>query len=375
MSYYKNNNSKKFGAIAVCFVLIGIILCGMMTSWFQDWNPYCWFGHDYDDEGICAKCGYVKLAEDEQQPDEEVIEENNQQLAFATNERGSLRLSAPRRVANTSNIASTDTGSKVITATVDGDATDKSVTWSIAWKDASSTWASGKNISDYITLTPNDAENSVQVDCLHAFGEQAIITCKANGAYNELTATATVDFIKRLVGVNVDCDAVNLADTNTVSSAKTTLTASAVYGVGTIENKDTISVSIDKVDFALSSAIQTGIAGDIESLGSTFYLYKTSVSKTISSGEATVETVVGFNEFLTLTSSVGEVHVKAARGRIYKNVNTAGWHMVTTAHVSVRVNGVATQKDVTLNVPISNTYLTDYTIPDSLTLDIDKIEF
>lgn len=375
MSYYKNDSNKKIIAIVICFVLIGIILCGIMTSWFTDGNPYCWFGHDYDEEGICAKCGYVKPAEDEQQPDEDVIEENNQQLAFATSEHGTLRLSAPRRAASTSNVPSVDTGSKVITATVDGDATDKSVTWSIAWKNASSTWASGKNISDYITLTANNAENSVQVDCLKAFGEQAIITCKANGAYNELTATATVDFVKRFVGVKVDCAKVNLADTNTVSSAKTTLTASAVYGVGTIENKDSISVSIDKVDFALSSAIQTGIAGDIENLGSTFYSYKTSVSKTISPSGATVETVVGFNEFLTLTSSVGEVHAKAARGRIYKNVNTDGWHMVTTAHVSVRVNGVVTQKEVTLNVPISNTYLTDYTMPDSLTLDIDKIEF
>lgn len=304
------------------------------------------------------------------------VENINEQLAFATNELGSLRLSAPRRVANTGNISSSNTGSKVITATVSGDATDKSVTWSIAWKNASSAWASGKSIAEYITLTPNDEDNSVQVDCLQAFAEQAIITCKANGA-EDLTATATVDFVKRIVGVKVDCDKINLADSSSTSAAKTTFTASVTYGIGTVENKDSVTVAIDNIDFELSSAVQTGIAGDVANLKamSASYVYTAKTNKTPSQQSSTANVVVGFNDFLTLTGSQGEIYVKAARGRIYKNVATEGWYITSTAHVTVRVNGVANTYDVALNVPISNTYLSDYTIPDSLILDIDKIEF
>lgn len=304
------------------------------------------------------------------------VENINEQLAFATNEHGSLRLSVPRRVANTGNISSSDTGSKVITATVSGDATDKSVTWSIAWKNASSTWASGKSIAEYITLTPNDEDDSVQVDCLQAFAEQAIITCKANGA-EDLTATATVDFVKRIVGVKVDCDKINLADSSSTSAAMSTFTASVTYGIGTVENKDSVTITIDKIDFELSSAVQTGIANDIVNLKSmgAAYVYIAKASKTPTVQGDSVSVVVGFNNFLTLTGSQGKIYVKAARGRIYKNVATEGWYITSTAYVTVRVNDKAQQHEVTLNVPMTNTYLSDYTIPDSLTLDIDKIEF
>lgn len=355
------------------FLAVITLLAMVAGTVFAVGQAKCWWGHDYDKDGICTKCGYVKPA------DEEEIEKNNEQLAFAMNDQGMLKLSKIRRVANTNDIASSETGSQVITATVSGDATDKSVSWSIAWKNASSAWASGKNIAEYITLTPNDEDNSVQVDCLRAFGEQAIITCKANGA-EDLTATATVDFVKRIVGVKVDCDKINLADSSSTSAAKSTFTASVTYGIGTIENKDSVTVTIDKIDFELSSAVQTGIAGDVANLkamsaSSASYVYHVTTSKTPTVQGDSVSVVVGFNDFLALTGSQGEIYVKAARGRVYKNVSTDGWYIKSTAHVTVRVNGVTNTCDVALNVPISNTYLSDYTIPDSLTLDIDKIEF
>lgn len=135
----------------------------------------------------------------------------------------------------------------------------------------------------------------------------------------------------------------------------------------------------DRFSYAqqLQSINELPIAGDVANLKamSASYVYTAKTNKTPSQQSSTANVVVGFNDFLTLTGSQGEIYVKAARGRIYKNVATEGWYITSTAHVTVRVNGVANTYDVALNVPISNTYLSDYTIPDSLILDIDKIEF
>ena len=47
-----------------------------MTSWFKDFNPYCWFGHTYDEEThVCTKCGAEEpeKTEDETESVESVI--------------------------------------------------------------------------------------------------------------------------------------------------------------------------------------------------------------------------------------------------------------------------------------------------------------
>ena len=73
-----------------------------------------------------------------------------------------------------------------VTATVNGDgltAAQKNVTWSVpAFKNPSSSWASGKNVRDYVTTSTNG--NQITVSCLKAFGEQIIIKCTSvyNGA-------------------------------------------------------------------------------------------------------------------------------------------------------------------------------------------------
>ena len=69
-----------------------------------------------------------------------------------------------------------------VTATVNGDGlTDaqKNVTWSApAFKNPSSSWASGKNVSNYVTTSTNG--NQITVSCLQAFGEQIVIKCTSS---------------------------------------------------------------------------------------------------------------------------------------------------------------------------------------------------
>ena len=92
-----------------------------------------------------------------------------------------------------------------LTVVLNADCPDdmKAIDWSIAWKDPSSEWATGKVVTDYVTVTPtSDGALTAKVkkvagQGLYAggFGEQIIITA-ASRVRPELKATATVDCLK-----------------------------------------------------------------------------------------------------------------------------------------------------------------------------------
>lgn len=88
---------------------------------------------------------------------------------------------------------------QLLTATITpANATNKAVTWSVAWKNSSSTWASGKNVTDYVTVTPTSTgANTATVGCLQAFGEQVIVTVTSQDNAS-VKATCTVDYAKRI---------------------------------------------------------------------------------------------------------------------------------------------------------------------------------
>ncbi len=85
-----------------------------------------------------------------------------------------------------------------ITATVNEDAADKSVIGSVHWKDDSSTWATGKNINDYVTLNQT-VQYGLDFTFIvkQAFSEPVMIkvaSCMDSGIYG----TAQVDHLKEL---------------------------------------------------------------------------------------------------------------------------------------------------------------------------------
>lgn len=91
-----------------------------------------------------------------------------------------------------------------LTATVTpSDATDKSVTYSVAWKNANSTWAKGKTVTDYVTVKqPTTGALTATVTCLKAFGEQIIITCCVTSNV-DLKATCTVGYLRKPLGADL----------------------------------------------------------------------------------------------------------------------------------------------------------------------------
>lgn len=96
------------------------------------------------------------------------------------------------------------TSSRVLTATISpSDARTEGFTWSVAFKNESSTWAMGKTVTDYVTVTKDSSTDlKATVTCKKAFGEQIIvrITCEYNAA---ATATATLDYKARVASGNV----------------------------------------------------------------------------------------------------------------------------------------------------------------------------
>ena len=83
------------------------------------------------------------------------------------------------------------------------DASNKNLTWELSFKNASSSWANGKNVTDYVTVTSSGATNNVAIlSCNEAFGEQILLKA-TSVADNTKSATVTIDYVKRLLSVDM----------------------------------------------------------------------------------------------------------------------------------------------------------------------------
>ena len=83
-------------------------------------------------------------------------------------------------------------------------ATNKNVSWSVAFVNPQSAWATGKNVNDYVTVTPQSAgSNIATVECLKPFGEQIKLKVVSESNSNA-QAECTIDFAKRINQVLFD---------------------------------------------------------------------------------------------------------------------------------------------------------------------------
>ena len=89
-----------------------------------------------------------------------------------------------------------------LTATITPEnATNKAVDWTIAFVNAESEWATGKTVTDYVTVTPTaDGALTANVECLQAFGEQVRVTVTSRDN-TAVKANATVDYTEKLSSV------------------------------------------------------------------------------------------------------------------------------------------------------------------------------
>ena len=150
-----------------------------------------------------------------------------------------------------------------LTATVlPENATNKAVTWSMAWDNAQSEWASGKDISDYILLSGTDGL-TVTVTCLEPFGEPLTITCTSQDN-TEAKATCSVNFREAVSSYSLkftDEQEYDITTSPTLPiSGEYTSEATYEKTAGTIESEFATSVQISFTDsFKLAMEESWGI--------------------------------------------------------------------------------------------------------------------
>lgn len=176
---HKKSDTVKWILTLIAFILVGVLLLGIILGWFEKKEP------TKEAQPSAEQTGGMRV---------EVNEENGIKMMSAVipfSEFDDYGISPQAETAYT------------LTATVspNNEATNTAVKWSIAWKNASSTWATEKAVTNYVTLEWNDADyvtsKTVTVSCLKAFAEP--IEVKAVTAENPAySATVSVDYALRL---------------------------------------------------------------------------------------------------------------------------------------------------------------------------------
>lgn len=101
-------------------------------------------------------------------------------------------------------VSETAESAYTITATVlPEDASNKNLTWEFSFKNASSSWAKGKRVTDYVTVSSSGDTNNVAVlSCKKAFGEQILLKA-ISAADNTKSATVTVDYRQKITNATL----------------------------------------------------------------------------------------------------------------------------------------------------------------------------
>ncbi len=188
---------------------------------------------------------------------------------FVVREQESVGITLLSGVATTAADGST---TKTLTATVNpADSLKTGYSWTVAFVNPNSTWAKGKDVTQYVTVTENSSnELQATVTFKKRFNEQikVTITCDAKPA---VTASATVDCYKVLTNVTIKL--VNSKNTITLSELgegqdarvdgdflpyEYNVTITPVLGDGTLEPVDTSSKIVLHKDAGTDEAVSGG---------------------------------------------------------------------------------------------------------------------
>ena len=218
-------------SLVLAGVLVAVICCLGFVSrndegkWFKNGNLSTWHWSDKspaDNDGN---------GEDKDPSDDKLVNSGENKGIFLRASRISSEQYEDYGIDEQANTAYN------ITATVNEDAGDKSVVGSVSWKDNASSWATGKNIADYVTLNQTvqyGLEFTLTVK--QPFGEPVMIkvaSCADGGIYG----TAQVDHLKELElftatlnpSYGSDLGRVNVGD------KMNTVEITPKFGVGTIQ--------------------------------------------------------------------------------------------------------------------------------------------
>lgn len=138
-----------------------------------------------------------------------------------------------------------------ITATYEGESTTDKLDLSVAWKNPSSTWATGKNVTDYLQLQHEDGAFEAIATAKQAYGETIVLTGKIRN--REITKSINLDYLAKPKSIN-DNDGVNL---NSLSDTFQLKMTDKDYDVGSVKpSKITGTVTLQ-----LDSSIYNELTG------------------------------------------------------------------------------------------------------------------
>ena len=88
-----------------------------------------------------------------------------------------------------------------LTATVNAGATKKAVNWTAEFQDPTSEWATGKTVTDYVTVSPT-GDLTATVSCMAAFGETILVSAVSRDDPVQ-KSTCTCEYQKKTVGAHI----------------------------------------------------------------------------------------------------------------------------------------------------------------------------
>lgn len=241
-----SNNQQKYkkskvlngilGGILALVIAGGVAAVGVFSNGFKDWNKF-----KKDDT---KQEQPMPPSEDSGGSDITAEASNGIRLM-------SMKL-APMQYA-AYGVAANAESAYTVTATVyPEDAANKLLDWTVSFKNASSTWASGKKVTDYVTVTlSSDGALTAVVQNIAAFGEQVVVkvTSRDNtSAY----ATLNVEYLQRTTGYTLSLDGKTYATTGTkANAAKPTFAASQSAAAKVTVNKSSVytRANTDKAEY------------------------------------------------------------------------------------------------------------------------------
>lgn len=140
---------------------------------------------------LCATIAIALVACDDKKANAPVVDQNGNAIVDG------VTTSLPKGIVYTADAVTTaEPVTRTFNATVTpNNATNKELIWSLDWKNASSEWASGKNLGDYLTLSSSGM--SATLTCTQPFGEQAIITVRS-ADNTDISKNCTVDYKSKI---------------------------------------------------------------------------------------------------------------------------------------------------------------------------------
>ena len=331
MAYRNNSNKVWTGILAVLLVLViagTAALVGVLSDGFKNWDKF--------------------------KPDEEQTQEGG--AIITEGEASGMKLMsmkiAPENYDEYGISPMADTAYQ-LTATITPDnATNKAVDWTIAFVNAESEWATGKTVTDYVTVTPTaDGALTANVECLQAFGEQVRVTVTSRDN-TAVKANATVDYTEKLSAVKATFGSTVLSNGMTKSfdldasgqpaeAWKFDYTTSA----HTIADEYTTTVKISFADGV--SAVESAVGVEFTWAGETITSGMPSFDKTffdkvfVTESGAVSANAEQYNKLVSaLSSGVALFEVEVSTTGTYGNKTDTYTINVTSDGLNIRVEGI-----------------------------------